>query len=199
MVEAESLARAGDLVISTRPIETSLRNQWPTHRVELLYEFAFLRMFLEWEKFLEDTFMRYMCGYASTRGACTPATGTNYYGRIGDAEAAMLRGRQFALWHNPNHVVSRSQRFFTNGFHETVISSNLSELEHMASVRHRIVHDQTDAMTNFDAATMNFVGRRYRGSRPGRFLRDWDSSVSPQQRWLVTFGLRLSGLARQIA
>lgn len=196
--EAIALGRAGDLVAATNRTGSQLRKEWPVGRLEFLYELAYLRIFVEWERFLEDTFLRYLCGYVSVRGQCRPAAGQAFR-NLGLAEAAMLGGRPFALWHDPVRVVTRSQRFFNNGFHEIVISSHSSRLEHLSAIRHRIVHDQFDARQKFDAAAMNLVGRRYLASRPGRLLRDWDPTAIPPRRWLETFGAELIALANQIA
>jgi hypothetical protein len=196
--EAVALAKAGDLVIATMALDTPLRQEWSIKRIEFLYELSYLRMFVEWERFLEETFLRYLCGYVSTHGACQPATG-QHFNKLGVAEAAVLGGRPYALWHNPNTVITRSRNFFVNGFHEVVIASNVARLDHFAAIRHRVVHDQYDAKQSFDLATMNLVGRRYRASRPGRFLRDWDQSGVPTRRWLDTIGTEIAQLARQIA
>ena len=196
--EALALGQAGELVAAANPIGSQLRREWRVSRLELLYELAYLRIFVEWERFLEETFIRYLCGYHSAHGACVPLGG-QVFGSLGLAQAAMLHGRPFALWHDPLRVVARSQRFFNNGFHEVVVGSNSVRLQHLSAVRHRIVHDQSDARLKFDNATMNFVGRRYRAARPGRFLRDWDPAVNPPRRWLETFSAELESLASQIA
>jgi len=196
--EAIALSQAGDLIAATHPIGSNLRREWRVSRLELLYELAYLRIFVEWERFLEETFIRYLCGYQSTHGACQFLTG-NPFANLGSAQAAMLHGRPFALWHDPSRIVARSQRFFYRGFHEIVVGSNGARLENLSAVRHRIVHDQSDARQRFDSATMSLVGRRYRAARPGRFLRDWDRNVNPPRRWIETFGGELTSLAGQIA
>jgi hypothetical protein len=158
-----------------------------------------MRIFIEWELFLEGTFFRYLCGYSSAFGAATLVSGT-YFASLADAEAAVLGSRSsYVLWHNPVAVVSRSQQFFPASRHEVVVASSTARLENIAAVRHRIVHGQKDARLKFDTATMHLCGRRYRGARPGKFLRDWDSSSAPGKRWLESIGDELCGLASQIA
>ena len=103
------------------------------------------------------------------------------------------------MWHNPTAVILRSQQFFPASRHEVVVASSTARLENIAAVRHRIVHGQKDARLNFDNATMRLSGKRYRGARPGRFLRDWDVSSTPSKRWLESIGDELCGLASQIA
>jgi hypothetical protein len=199
MAEAIELATAGDMVIALSPAESELRKNWHVNRIELLYELAYLRMFIEWERFLEESFIRYLCGYHSRHGTCHAVAGGVLFASLAAAETALLNGRAYMLWHNPTHVAGRSRKFFNNGFHELVVSSNASRLEDLGAVRHRIVHDQDDARQKFDNATMGITGRRYRGARPGRLLRDWDRTASPPRRWLESFGIELTNLARQIA
>lgn len=195
--EALSLAAAGDLA-ATSTIGSAMRSAWHVSRVELLYELAYLRMFTEWELYLEQTFLRYLCGYVSPVAAVRPATGA-FYTTLPQAQTAVLSGRAYILWHDPDRIADRSKRFLTGCPHETVIASNRARLISLASIRHRIAHAQEDARRKFDLATMNLAGRRYRGARPGRFLRDWDTSASPSIRWLASLGAELSNMAIQIA
>lgn len=128
-----------------------------------------------------------------------PATGRSFETTIASAEATVLGGRDYVLWHNPNTVVNRANRFFASSPIETVLLSNISRLENFAAVRHRITHSQSDARTKFDAATTAIAGKRYGGSRAGSFLRDTDPSTSPSLRWVEQLGNELQSLAMQIA
>ena len=196
--EAIRIARAGDLVIASNPVGTPLRREWHFSRVELLYELAYLRIFLEWETYLQETFVRYLCGYRSARGMCAPIAGTQYRADLSSAESDVLRGRDYVLWHDPAKIIARAQNFFAASFYDTVIASNTSRLAQLAAIRHRIAHGQENARAKFDAATIGIVGKRYRGARPGRFLRDWDSSVHPPMRWLESLGSEFVQMANQI-
>src|SRR5687767_186428 len=62
-------------------------------RLEMLYEMAFLRVFLAWETFLEESFIRYMTGYAHRMGTEPVPAGTSYYTTISAAKAAILGGQ----------------------------------------------------------------------------------------------------------
>lgn len=163
-------------------------------RLELLYEMAYLRVFIGWEVFLEESFLRYLCGYASTAGAVAMVSGA-YFPTLAAAEQAVLAGQQYKLWHDPVRVVQRARGFLINGLHEQIISSNLSRLDQFARIRHRIAHAQQHARVQFDAVTMNLAARRYKGGRPGKFLRDW---VTPTERWLDVIAAELKSLAVQI-
>ena len=135
----------------------ALGDEWTPKRIEYLYEFAYLRVFATWEATLEAIFLRSLCGYASRVGPEVLIVGT-YYRTIAAAEAAVLAGNQYMLWHNSAKIIARCQRHIRSGvagcpaLMETTIASNLAHLDELASIRHRIVHDQKDAKSNFDAA-----------------------------------------------
>jgi hypothetical protein len=166
--------------------------------LEFSYELAFLRIFLGWEIFLENALSRLICGYYHSGGQEPLATGMRYYARIVDAEIAILGGRNYRLWHNPNDVIGYARRVLHRSRYELVIASAFAHLEHFAAIRHRIAHSQQHAQRQFDVATMALAGRRYPASRPGRFLRDWVPSTIPPRRWIFAVSQELSGLAVQI-
>lgn len=196
---AMKLAEIGEVARAEAIAGSETRRQLHHSRVELLYELAFLRMFLAWEVFLEQAFLRYLCGYTSKHGMVVPKAGISLSPTLAHAEVTLLAGRDYVLWHNPVRVADRCQRMFGNCPIETVVRSSTARLEALAAVRHRIVHAQADARQKFDAATMAIAGRRYRGSRPGAFLRDRDVSNAPAVPWLIQLGQELQGLASQIA
>jgi len=166
--------------------------------VEYTYELAFLRIFLAWESLLEDALTRLICGYSRSGGQEPLISGTNYYKTIANAEAAILGRRDYELWHSPAQVIQRARQFLTGSHYELVIASASARIAHMAAIRHRIAHSQSHAERQFDTATMTLAGKRYRASRPGRFLRDWVSGAMPPSRWISALALELGNLAAQI-
>ena len=190
-------AHAGDIILARTFKDRSLAREWNLNKTELLYELAFLKLFIEWEKFLEETFLRYLCGYVSTKGQQAIMAGS-YYRTLSEAETAMLAGQKYVMWYDPNKVIARAMGFLRGSTHERVLASNSSRLSGLAAIRHRIAHGQADARSRFDQASRMFAGKRYKGSRPGRFLRD-RAGIGPRpQRWLDLFANELLGLASQI-
>jgi hypothetical protein len=196
---AVGIAEAGEIVRALSSPRGRIQQELSAPRLEALHEMAYLRIFVEWEQFLEATFLRMMCGYESSLYVPSFAPGRGRQGTIAAAQAALFGGRDFLLWHNPGRVRDRGSDWFVRGPHELVVGSNLTRLEWFASVRHRVAHASEDARRKLDAATIGLAGRRYRGSSAGRFLRDWDASASPPARWLHSIGDELSNLARQIS
>lgn len=198
---AIEIAKAGEIAHASGTV--IVRKHWTAARAEALYELAYLRVFAAWEISLEAIFYRSLCGCASAAGQETLIRGA-YFPNLAAAEAAVLGTSKYKLWHSPHAVIARCRSFIVSGrpgcpaVQETVLSSHLDRLAHYATTRHRIVHDQSDAKNNFDIATVQIAGRRYPAARPGRFLRDWDSSSSPPRRWLeVTIG-ELTALTAQM-
>ena len=194
-----ALANAGEVALSDSQPKSTIRKQWHPARVSLLYELAYLRMFNEWEVFLEESFVRYLCGFRSTAHVPARVTGAAFYGTLNLAQRAMLGGGSYVLWHNPVAVAKRASVYLVGCPHEVVVLTHSSRLFDFASIRHRIAHAQQDAKRKFDAATMRLAGRRYKGGRPGALLRDWDPIGSPSTRWIETIGTELIGLSSQIA
>ena len=192
VTNALTLAEAGE-----KAAISSAKAEWRKARVEYLYELAFLRTFIEWEIFLEQTFLRYLCGFQSVHGRYVPTSG-RYCKSLSQAQSLIFGRRHFALWHDPTTIANRARQHLARCPHELVIQSHAPRLEHFAAVRHRIAHGQDDAKQKFNTATMMICGRRYPGSRPGRFLRDRDSTTMPPQRWIEVLASELIGLAGQI-
>ena len=190
------LAEIGEVIRARADEGSYARRALYPARLEALYEMAFLRIFANWESFLEGSFIRYLCGYAGSSGPLNLINPP--YRTLLHAETAVLGGQDYVSWSKPASVVRRSQRFIRLGVHEVVVASTQARLEWFAAVRHRVAHQSSFSKQQFDTATMGLVGRRYAGASPGRFLRDWNRSTVPQERWIDSIGAELKGLARQI-
>ncbi len=201
---ARVLAKSvGDAVDFARGIESAkvqiggseARRYLPLSRLELAYELAYLRMFTAWENFIEQSLLRYMCGYEARHGQEQPVSG-HYCATLYAAKVALYGNQRYLLWHNPRIITVRAAQHLRLSRHETVIASIQGRMEHFAAIRHRIAH--AHAGTEFDRATMMLAGKRYRGSRPGRFLRDWAPHAPTPSRWIEMIALEFQGLAFQI-
>lgn len=198
---ATSVTKAGEM--SRVSASLSTRREWSLIKLAALYELAYLRIFAAWEMCLEAAFYRALCGYASTAGQEALVGGIPYYRNLAAAETAVAGARQYLLWHNPQRVIDRCKRFFRPGpghpcAQEAMLTSNFSRIKALADIRHRIVHDQSDAKRKFDSVTLALAARTYPASRPGRFLRDWDRSQLPAKRWLEVVSQELIAMIGQI-
>jgi hypothetical protein len=193
---ALELAQAGVRIRVGSPSNSVARRELTIARLEALYETSFLRTFLVWETFLEQSFYRYLCGHVSALGGCVlinPA-----YATITAAETAVLGGNDFVSWANPTKVVKRAKLHMTGSFHELVLLSDLTRLGYFTSIRNRIAHPSDFARNEFDKATRALALRRYPGSSAGRFLRDRAVSAPVPKTWLEVIADELMALAHQI-
>lgn len=196
--EAVALVLAGETARAELLRYSGRSRPLDVRRIELLYEFAFLRTFVAWEVFLESTFLRYACGYESQTGPLTLVPGASLHGTLAAAETAIFGAKGFALWHNTQTILARARKYFVGAPHDTVVGSNSARLDSMSSVRHWVAHGSKDARNKFDVATNHLAGRRYPGSNAGRFLRDFVVGSSPPVRHLEVLSSELVGLAAQI-
>jgi hypothetical protein len=157
-------------------------------------------MFASWEAFLEESFIRMMCGWNSPLHLPLLRLPHAPFSTIGEARAALLNGRDYILWHNPYAIEKRCIKWFHNGVHKEVLASNEARLEWFAAIRHRIAHESVQVKEEMDSASMGLAGQRYPGASAGSFLRDWRSSEPLlQERWLRAIAVELMGLAKQMA
>ena len=104
--EAMKLAEIGEVARAEASVSSQTRKNLYPARLEYLYEMAYLKIFVSWEAFLEQVFLRYLCGYRSKVGVATPQTGFSFLPTLATAEGAILRGRSYVLWHNPAAILS---------------------------------------------------------------------------------------------
>ena len=196
--KALGIAEAGETIRAVSKPRSLVHGELTVPRLEALHEMAYLRIFVGWENFVEDAFLRMMCGYHSAMYVPQFQPGKAKEVTLASAQARLFQGKPYLLWHNPKYLVDRSSAWFASGPVELVTRSNYSRLEWLAFLRHRIAHGSKDARLKADTATIGLTGRRYAGSSAGRFLRDWNPSATPPQRWLQTIGDELASLAAQI-
>jgi hypothetical protein len=190
------LAEMGERIRALSPLGSVARRELRSSRIEAFYETAYLRVFLLWEDFLEQSFLRYVCGHSATSGVANLRQ--SIFPSLLAAATAVLGTRDYVSWANPSAVIGRSQRFIASGNHELVLNSNLARLEAFHDVRNRIAHRSEYARKQFDLATVFLTGRRFPGSSAGRFLRQVVAAVPAPESWLRQISTELKLLALQV-
>jgi hypothetical protein len=103
--EAARLAEIGEVARAEAKRGSMTRRELHPARLELLYEIAYLKVFVSWESFLEQVLIRYLCGYDSNVGKVRLRSGEQFRPNLDAAEKAVLGDRRYILWHNPQRVV----------------------------------------------------------------------------------------------
>lgn len=157
---------------ATKLLEKIENNPGLLHQpqVDLIFELAFLKIFIAWEQFLENTFVRYMCGATSQSGK-EPIRIVSVR-HLDDALNVICGERQYADWASVEVVVGRANRFFDSGEpYATPLQSAAAELVNMRWVRNHIVHHSNKSREDFTKLLVNTYGFRPQGMTAGRFLR----------------------------
>ena len=166
-----------------------------------VYVASYLLMFCAWENFLEQSLIRFLCGYKNSRGVFARVGGGTYFRSAAGAYAYILGGKPYLLWHNPQEAIDRCNAHLVGGPHATVIASALSDVKNFSSIRNHVAHRTANTRSKFDAATMALAGRTMQAGRAGRFLRSSTTlpATGAVSSWLGRISADLGGYAAQIA
>lgn len=141
----------------------------PTYQKALIYELAYLRCFLAWEVFLEETFYAYMLRKPAPDGTLFQ----RYVNPVSDEHARkIVRGqRRYAMWAKSKEVIGRAELFFDHGEpFASGLGAASSDLADMVVVRNRIAHQSGNAKADFLDLVRRKHGSVPRGTNAGRFL-----------------------------
>jgi hypothetical protein len=138
-------------------------------RIERIAGFALLDMHLGWEQFVEDVFVRYMCG-ATTSSAFSPTLAAPPERNVGLAMRKLLASQPYLRW-TSNDIISRATAFFANGdpFAQAVRSAR-QQLEDISIIRNAVAHRSEHAKSQFRQVVRRELGYNPRGMTVGRFL-----------------------------
>lgn len=142
----------------------------PRIQVEIITELAFLKVFIAWEFFLEESFIRYLVGAKSPSGY-SPERSVNPPNMEIAKKIILGQRREYIKWNSASEVIARSEIYFKDGEpYGSVLKGAAIDLNDMNVIRNRITHMSTISKDKFN----NFVRRRFghgiRGMTPGRFL-----------------------------
>lgn len=150
-------------------------------RRDSIVELAFLRSFLAWESFLEESFILHMLGKQPKKGKPP-----HRYVMPPNRKAAFTltaEGRGYAKWEVASEVATRATRFFRDGRPYTApLRAAQTKLDEARTLRNAVAHRSETAQKNFETLARNELG----GSLPpgmtvGGFLNmSRPASVPPQ-------------------
>lgn len=152
----------------------------PNFQAALISELAFLRCFLAWEVFLEETFYQYALGRAAPDGSQFPRylTPTS----MDHAKRVIRGGRAFVTWTDAGRVTERAEMFLRDGEpYATALGNASSDLADMVKIRNRIAHRSERATEEFLELVRRKLGYVPQGMSPGRFLRGNDPGVAARR------------------
>jgi hypothetical protein len=149
------------------------------------------------ENFLEDVFIRFLCGAERIVDPQPILLGSFRY--ISDAKQVIGGRRGYFNWNNPSEVNELANLYFKNG--EPIVSAlrpAYGDIENMRIIRNRIAHSSEKAATGFTKLVRREYGYNPPKMSPGRYL--LDTTLNPPNNQfeyfttvLVTVANRLTG------
>jgi hypothetical protein len=141
----------------------------PRIQVEIVAELAFLRIFIAWENFLEDSFIRYLVGAVSPSGY-SPQRFVNPP-NMKIAIRLISAEKEYIKWNSASDVIARSEIYFGHGApYKNVLQSATTDLNNMNTIRNRIAHKSIVSQNKFNDFVRRELGYGRRGMTPGRLL-----------------------------
>ncbi len=122
-----------------------------------LTESAFLKMFIAWETFLEESFLNYLTGRRTILNTVVPRyakpTALNH------AINLTVGVNAYFDWSRPDAVIKLSKLFFDNGdpFH-TTIAAIQSDVFDMKTIRNAAAHLSSTTSTSLDSLSSRLLG-----------------------------------------
>jgi hypothetical protein len=144
---------------------------FPFFQVELFAELSFLRMYVSWEAFLEESFSRFLCGARGTSGAVPVSfTKPNSIEHAKRILVGLDRGGRYADWSRRETVVARASLLFRHGAPFSLpLTAAARDLDDMRLIRDCIAHRSRTSKDSVAKIIQRRTGLAHKYS-PGRFL-----------------------------
>lgn len=167
-------------------------------RRDQMTEMAFLRAFLAWETFIEESFILYLYGQKPPRGRAP-----RRYAFPPDFKTAkewvVPEGRPYAQWTTAEHVSRRAERFFQAGRpFSPVLKSNQNLLDEVRTIRNAIAHHSESTQQKFDTLVRTKLGTLPPNLTVGGFLGTTVPNSIPPVSFLEFYVAKIDLAAQQI-
>jgi len=160
---------------------------------EFITDSAFLKVFISWETFLEDSFIKYMLGEPSVLGrAVTRYVSPTSAQHAGDL---LLGTQKYVDWANPEIVRRLANLYFGPGNpYETYIGAINQDLLDLKTVRNAAAHLSSTTRPKLDALGTRKLGRPATGLTVSTLL---FSVVPPSSDTILTTYLTIFDIAAE--
>lgn len=185
--ESERLSAYGDRWVSypfTRPPKFTLK-----HR-DYLAEIAFLKSFIAWELFLEESFVLYLLGKKAPRAA-RPHRKLVPSNRDVAEKLFIPDKRKYAKWTVVDFIVERAEKCFVTGTepYSSVLVAHNSRLQQITTIRNAIAHSSVSTQESFKKIVRDSlnVGVYPAGLTVGGFLSTTVPASHPPESFLESY------------
>lgn len=133
-----------------------------------MVEYSYLRVFVFWEEFLEESFMLYLLGVSPPKGRAPSLLIKPYSRKI--ADQIIREGKDFVDWAGIDNVISRAERYFRKGRPYINVRANRNVFNDMKQIRNTIAHSSGAARKKFERLVRQELGFLPAELSPGLFL-----------------------------
>ena len=167
-------------------------------RLESMTELAFLRAFLGWEVFLEESFILYLRGQKPPRGRA-PYRYTFPPDQRTATDWLIPEGRPYARWSVAADVSDRAERHFrAGGPYATVLRGNQNLLDEARTIRNAIAHESISVHEKFEKLVRTKPGTLPPNLTVGGFLGTAVPGSTPPVSFLEFYVQKIEFAAQQI-
>lgn len=165
---------------------------------EFITDSAYLRLFIAWETFLEDSFIKYMLGEPSILGN----TITRYVQPLDEQHAnSLLIGTQkYVDWSNPEIVKRLCNLHFASGNpFDTFVSSMMTDLLDLKTIRNAAAHLSSTTRQKLDSLGTRKLKRTCNNLKVSDILFAIDPDSAVNETIITTYLNKLDVSAEGIA
>ncbi len=149
---------AGGLIADAHTTDASGQFLKPRDARSFVTEAAVLKIFIAWEKFLEQSFLEYLMGSPTTTGSFL----TCYLKPVSldHANLVLIGTQRYVDWGNPDIVIRLAKLYFDGGApYQVAISAILTDLIDFRSIRNAAAHLSTSTSKQLDQLALRKLGR----------------------------------------
>lgn len=125
-------------------------------------EAAVLKIYISWERYVEQSFISYLMGELSTTGVAV----TSYLRTptFEHANRAVIGTQKYVDWGNPDIVTRLASLYFPNGApYKPALSAIISDLYDLRAVRNAAAHLSTTTSAQLDGVALRRLGHPVNG------------------------------------
>lgn len=134
----------------------------------LIVELSFLKIYLAWEQFLEDSFVKYMMGGTTASGYKVKSyvNPKNFV----HTQEIINEGKNYSKW-DYDEVIRKASHFLINGGpYKKTLQPIYSYLKEMSDIRNSIVHGSRYSIERFKSIVRSKIKYAPPNITPGEFL-----------------------------
>lgn len=152
-----ALAFAGGIIADAHLADQANQFITPENVRSFMTEAAVLKIFVAWEGYLEQSFLEYLMGSPSTKGAAL--TCFLSVPSVDHAKQVLIGTQRYVDWSNPDTVLRLANLYLDRGEpYRSVISSIKTDLFDLKTIRNAAAHLSTSTSDQLDKLVLRKLG-----------------------------------------